>query len=283
MSRERFPVEGAGFGFRRCMSETLKTVEAGAFDFLEIAPENWMGLGGRFGKAFRQYTEQHPFIAHGLSLSIGGPTPLDMEFLTRLKLFMKEHNIRAYSEHLSYCSDDGHLYDLMPIPFTGEAVKYVAQRIRQVQDVLEQKIAMENVSFYGAPGSEMTEQEFLLAVLDEADCDLLLDVNNIYVNSVNHRYDAVEFLKAMPAERIMYLHIAGHYTEADDLIVDTHGASVVDPVWSLLQQAYSEFGLLPTLLERDFNIPPLPELLEEVEQVRFYQNQWKMNHAQTVA
>lgn len=283
MSRERFPVEGAGFGFRRCMSETLKTVEAGAFDFLEIAPENWMGLGGRFGKAFRQYTEQHPFIAHGLSLSIGGPTPLDMEFITRLKLFMKEHNIRAYSEHLSYCSDDGHLYDLMPIPFTGEAVKYVAQRIRQVQDVLEQKIAMENVSFYGAPGSEMTEQEFLLAVLDEADCDLLLDVNNIYVNSVNHRYDAVEFLKAMPAERIMYLHIAGHYTEADDLIVDTHGASVVDPVWSLLQQAYSEFGLLPTLLERDFNIPPLPELLEEVEQVRFYQNQWKMNHAQTVA
>ena len=283
MSRERFPVEGAGFGFRRCMSETLKTVEAGAFDFLEIAPENWMGLGGRFGKAFRQYTEQHPFIAHGLSLSIGGPTPLDMEFLTRLKLFMKEHNIRAYSEHLSYCSDDGHLYDLMPIPFTDDAVKYVAQRIRQVQDVLEQKIAMENVSFYGAPGSEMTEQEFLLAVLDEADCDLLLDVNNIYVNSVNHRYDAVEFLKAMPAERIMYLHIAGHYTEADDLIVDTHGASVVGPVWSLLQQAYSEFGLLPTLLERDFNIPPLPELLEEVEQVRFYQNQWKMNHAQTVA
>jgi uncharacterized protein (UPF0276 family) len=283
MSRERFPVEGAGFGFRRCMSETLKTVEAGAFDFLEIAPENWMGLGGRFGKAFRQYTEQHPFIAHGLSLSIGGPTPLDMEFLTRLKLFMKEHNIRAYSEHLSYCSDDGHLYDLMPIPFTDDAVKYVAQRIRQVQDVLEQKIAMENVSFYGAPGSEMTEQEFLLAVLDEADCDLLLDVNNIYVNSVNHRYDAVEFLKAMPAERIMYLHIAGHYTEADDLIVDTHGAPVVDPVWLLLQQAYSEFGLLPTLLERDFNIPPLPELLEEVEQVRFYQNQWKMNHAQTVA
>jgi uncharacterized protein (UPF0276 family) len=283
MSRDSYPVEGAGFGFRRCMSETLKTVEPGAFDFLEIAPENWMGLGGRFGKAFRQYTEQHPFIAHGLSLSIGGPTPLDMDFLNRLKLFMSEHNIRAYSEHLSYCSDDGHLYDLMPIPFTEDAVKYVAQRIRQVQDVLEQKIAMENVSFYGAPGSEMSEQEFLLAVLDEADCDLLLDVNNIYVNSVNHGYDATEFLKAMPAERVMYLHIAGHYTEAEDLIVDTHGAPVVDPVWTLLQQAYRQFGLVPTLLERDFNIPPLPELLEEVEQVRFYQNQWKMSHAQTVA
>ena len=283
MSRENYPVQGAGFGFRRCMSETLKEVESSSFDFLEIAPENWMGLGGRVGKAFRQYTEQHPFMAHGLSLSIGGPTPLDMDFLSRLKQFLADHNIRGYSEHLSYCSDDGHLYDLMPIPFTEEAVKYVAGRIRQVQDVLEKKIAMENVSYYAAPGSEMTEQAFLLAVLEEADCDLLLDVNNIYVNSVNHGYDAADFLKAMPAERIMYLHIAGHYTEADDLLVDTHGAPVIDPVWSLLQRAYEQFGVLPTLLERDFNIPSLPELLQEVEQVRFYQNQWKMIHAQTVA
>lgn len=283
MSRENYPVQGAGFGFRRCMSETLKEVESSSFDFLEIAPENWMGLGGRFGKAFRQYTEQHPFMAHGLSLSIGGPTPLDMDFLSRLKQFLADHNIRGYSEHLSYCSDDGHLYDLMPIPFTEEAVKYVAGRIRQVQDVLEKKIAMENVSYYAAPGSEMTEQAFLLAVLEEADCDLLLDVNNIYVNSVNHGYDAADFLKAMPAERIMYLHIAGHYTEADDLLVDTHGAPVIDPVWSLLQRAYEQFGVLPTLLERDFNIPSLPELLQEVEQVRFYQSQWKMIHAQTVA
>ena len=283
MNKDRYPVTGAGFGFRRCMSETLKEIDPNGFDFLEIAPENWMGLGGRFGKAFKQYTEKHPFMAHGLSLSIGSPSPLDMGFLTRLKAFLKEHNIRGYSEHLSYCSDDGHLYDLMPIPFTAEAVKYVAERIRQVQDVLEQKIAMENVSYYAAPGAEMTEQEFLLAVLEEADCDLLLDVNNIYVNSINHGYDAEAFLRAMPAERIMYLHIAGHYNEAEDLIVDTHGAPVVDPVWSLLESTYDQFGLVPTLLERDFNIPPLPELLAEVDQVRSYQNQWKMRHAQTVA
>lgn len=283
MNKDRYPVTGAGFGFRRCMSETLKEIDPSGFDFLEIAPENWMGLGGRFGKAFKQYTEKHPFMAHGLSLSIGSPSPLDMDFLTRLKAFLKEHNIRGYSEHLSYCSDDGHLYDLMPIPFTAEAVKYVAERIRQVQDVLEQRIAMENVSYYAAPGAEMTEQEFLLAVLEEADCDLLLDVNNIYVNSINHGYDAEAFLKAMPAERIMYLHIAGHYNEAEDLIVDTHGAPVVDPVWSLLESTYDQFGLVPTLLERDFNIPPLPELLAEVDQVRSYQNQWKMRHAQTVA
>lgn len=283
MENKSYPVNGAGFGYRRCMSETLKDVDTAAFDFLEIAPENWMGLGGRFGKSFKRYTEQFPFMAHGLSLSIGGPTPLDMEFLKNLKGFIAEHNIRGYSEHLSYCSDDGHLYDLMPIPFTEEAVKYVAERIRTVQDVLEQRIAMENVSFYAAPGAEMTEQEFLLAVLEEADCDLLLDVNNIYVNSINHSYDAEQFLSAMPAERIMYVHIAGHYNEAEDLIVDTHGADVIDPVWHLLQKAYDQFGALPTLLERDFNIPPMPELLQEVEQIRFYQNQWKMSHEQTVA
>lgn len=283
MENKSYPVNGAGFGYRRCMSETLKEVDPAAFDFLEIAPENWMGLGGRFGKSFKRYTEQFAFMAHGLSLSIGGPTPLDMEFLKNLKGFIEEHNIRGYSEHLSYCSDDGHLYDLMPIPFTEEAVKYVAERIRTVQDVLEQRIAMENVSFYAAPGAEMTEQEFLLAVLEEADCDLLLDVNNIYVNSINHSYDAEQFLSAMPAERIMYVHIAGHYNEAEDLIVDTHGADVIDPVWHLLQKAYEQFGALPTLLERDFNIPPMPELLKEVEQIRFYQNQWKMSHEQTVA
>ena len=283
MIRKNYPVEGAGFGYRRCMSDSLKQIDPSSVDFLEIAPENWIGLGGRFGKAFREYTEQFPFMAHGLSLSIGGPTPLDMDFLHRLKAFLKEHNIKGYSEHLSYCSDDGHLYDLMPIPFTEEAVSYVSARIRQVQDVLEQKIAMENVSYYAAPGSAMTEQEFLLAVLDEADCDLLLDVNNIYVNSINHRYDALAFLKAMPAERIMYLHVAGHYTEAEDLIVDTHGAPVIDPVWALLEATYEHFGVLPTLLERDFNIPPLPELLQEVEQVRSYQEKWKEQHAQTVA
>lgn len=283
MSGKEYPVTGAGFGFRRCMVDTLKDLDPSGFEFLEIAPENWMGLGGRFGKAFRAYTEQYPFMAHGLSLSIGGPTPLDMDFLKRLKSFLAEHNIRGYSEHLSYCSDDGHLYDLMPIPFTEEAVHYVAGRIRQVQDVLGQRIAMENVSYYGAPGSEMSEQEFLLAVLDEADCELLLDVNNIYVNSINHKYSADDFLKAIPAERVMYLHIAGHYNEADDLIVDTHGADIIDPVWSLLQKTYDQMGVLPTLLERDFNIPPLPELLEEVQQIHFYQNQWKMSHAQTVA
>lgn len=283
MREQGYPVKGAGVGYRRCMTDSLKNVDPEQIDFLEVAPENWIGLGGRYGKSFREAAERFPVMTHGLSLSLGGPSPLDLDFLNRLKGFMKEHNIRGYSEHLSYCTDDGHLYDLMPIPFTEEAVRYVAQRIRQTQDVLEQKIAVENVSFYATVGAEMSEKEFLLAVLDEADCDLLLDVNNIYVNSVNHKYDAQEFLAAMPAERIMYLHVAGHYNEADDLIVDTHGADVIDPVWTLLQQAYDQFGDVPTLLERDFNIPPMDELLVEVEQIRSYQQTWRQRNDRTVA
>ena len=180
---------------------------------------------------------------------------------------MAEHSIRCYTEHLSYCSDSGHLYDLMPIPFTEEAVVYVAERILQIQDFLGQRIAMENVSYYAAPQQEMSEIDFINAVLEKADCNLLLDVNNIYVNSINHRYDPLEFLKALPGERIAYGHIAGHFDEAEDLRVDTHGADVIDPVWELLDAAYYQFGAFPTLLERDFNIPPVEELLKEVEQI----------------
>ena len=235
--------------------------------FYEIAPENWIGVGGRYGKQLRAFTERYPFVTHGLSLSIGGPAALDETFLHRLKRFLDRHGIATYTEHLSYCSDDGHLYDLMPIPFTAEAVRHTAERIRRAQDILERRIAMENVSYYAAPGQEMEEIDFINAVLEEADCDLLLDVNNIYVNSVNHRYDAEQFLNALPAERVVYFHIAGHYNEADDLIVDTHGADVIDPVWNLLDRAYERFGVVPTLLERDFNIPPLPQLLTEVDRI----------------
>lgn len=245
-----------------------------AVNFWEVAPENWIGVGGYYGKRLRELTEKFPFICHGLSLSIGGPTPLDEAFLQRLKRFLNEHHIRYYSEHLSYCSDDGHLYDLLPIPFTEEAVYYVASRIRRAQDILEQRIAMENVSYYAAPGKKMEEIDFLNAVLQEADCDLLLDVNNIYVNSINHRYDAELFLQKLPAKRIRYIHIAGHYQEAEDLIVDTHGADVIDPVWQLLEKTYQHFGVIPTLLERDFNLPPMAELLQEVEIIRSLQSKW---------
>jgi uncharacterized protein (UPF0276 family) len=186
---------------------------------------------------------------------------------------MQQHDIDVYTEHLSYSSAGGHLYDLMPIPFTGEAVSYVAKRIQRVQEILERRIGMENVSYYAAPGQEMDEIEFLNAVVEEADCDLHLDINNIYVNSINHNYDPYEFLNRIPAERIVYCHIAGHYVEAEDLRVDTHGSDVIQPVWDMLDYAYAKFGVFPTLLERDFNIPPLAQLLDEVEVIRRLQRQ----------
>jgi uncharacterized protein (UPF0276 family) len=253
-----------GLGLRREMLDEFLVSPPSQAKFFEVAPENWMRMGGKFGKQFQQLTQQHTFICHGLSLSLGSPEPLDVAFVKELKSFFKTHNIKLYSEHLSYCSGSGHMYDLMPIPFTEQAVTHVAQRIRQVQDILEQRIAVENVSYYAAPGQEMTEQAFTLAVLEEADCDLLLDVNNIYVNSINHGYDAQGFLRAMPTQRIAYGHVAGHYQEAEDLLVDTHGAPVCDPVWQLLSNAYEHHGVFPTLLERDFNIPTTDELEGEM-------------------
>lgn len=275
MADPRYAVAGAGLGLRRTLMGPLVDQPPAQVGFYEVAPENWIGVGGRWGRQFRAFTERYPFVCHGLSLSIGSPAPLDETFLQRVKRFLDEHRIRLYTEHLSYCSDDGHLYDLMPIPFTEEAVHYVAGRIRRTQDILERRIAMENVSYYAAPGKEMEEIDFVRAVLDEADCGLLLDVNNIYVNSVNHGYDAEQFLYALPPERVVYFHVAGHYNEADDLIVDTHGADIIDPVWDLLEKAYARFGVVPTLLERDFNIPPLPQLLGEVDHIRKLQTRWQ--------
>ncbi|MBS1184515.1 MAG: hypothetical protein H6R09_116 [Proteobacteria bacterium] len=259
---------GAGLGFRRELIPALKTRVPDAIDFFELAPENWIDMGGAYGRDLRAFTERHPFVCHGLSLSLGGPSPLDELLLVKTRQFMDAHGIQLYTEHLSYCSDDGHLYDLLPIPFTEEAVNYVAARIRRAQDILERRIAIENASYYTPSAvAELDELAFIRAVLEEADCDLHLDVNNVYVNSVNHRYDPLAFIRALPSERIVYMHMAGHYKEAEDLIVDTHGADVIDPVWALLEQTYRIHGVAPTLLERDFNIPPLDQLVSEVEHI----------------
>lgn len=277
-------IQGAGLGLRRELIPALKAQAPSAIDFFEIAPENWIDLGGALGRDLRHFTERYPIVCHGLSLSLGGTSPLDELFLKRIKSFLDQHRVQLYTEHLSYCSDDGHLYDLLPIPFTSEAVQYVASRIRRTQDILERKIAVENASYYVAsPIAEMSEIEFIKAVLEEADCLLHLDVNNVYVNSVNHNLDPVAFLHALPGERITYVHTAGHYQEAEDLIVDTHGADVIDPVWDLLEETYRTFGVFPTLLERDFNIPPLAELLPEVEHIARLQHRYQeLRHVRKV-
>lgn len=283
MDTTPFLINGAGLGLRRSILAQVVDAPPQEVGFYEVAPENWITIGGKLGKRFRAMTERFDFICHGLSLSLGSTDPLDKKLVRDVKAFMAEHQIKLYSEHLSYCSKDGHLYDLMPIPFTSDAVSHVAARIRQVQDILEQKIAIENVSYYAAPGQEMAEIDFFNAVVEEADCDILIDINNIYVNSVNHGYDAEAFLKAIPAHRIAYAHIAGHYVEADDFLVDTHGAAIIDPVWNLLGKAYELYGVFPTLLERDFNIPEMAELLREVNTIKAIQTAWGTQHARASA
>jgi uncharacterized protein len=267
------PVQGAGLGLRRGLLPDILAMDDDAVDFMEVAPENWIGVGGRFGRQFQSVAERFPLVCHGLSLSLGSPAPLDSAFLKLVREFLDRYDVRCYTEHLSYCSDDqGHLYDLMPIPFTEEAVHYVAGRIRQAQDVLGRRMGIEHVSYYAAPGQRLSELEFINGVLAEADCDLLLDVNNVYVNSINFDYDPVAFLRGIDGRRTVYVHIAGHYVEAPDLRVDTHGSAVIDPVWDLLGSAYEAWGVLPTLLERDFNFPPMAELLDEVERIRTMQS-----------
>ena len=268
-------IGNVGLGLRRVLLDPLLDQVPDIIDFFEVAPENWIGVGGRLGRKFRQVSEQRPLICHGLSLSLGGPDPLNELLLKRIKQFLDENNVVAYSEHLSSNCIDGQLYDLVPIPFTDEAVRFVAERIRRVQDILERPLIIENISYYAAPGQQIDELDFIRHVLEEADCSLLLDVNNIYVNSVNHGYDALEFLAGIPAERIAYIHQAGHLRESANLVIDTHGAPVAEPSWQLLQTAYEQFGSIPTLLERDFNIPPLHDLLPELQQINLLQQTTK--------
>lgn len=266
-----FPVQGAGLGLRRAHLGPLLVEVPAAIGFMEVAPENWLGAGGRLGHAFERIVERVPLVCHGLLLNLGGPDPIDLDFLKRLKPFLERYQVRCYGDHMTFCADAGQLYELLPMPFTGEAVLHMANRIRLVQDVLERRIAVENASYYVALSQELTELEFITGVLHEADCDFLLDVNNVYVNSRNHGFDALAFLRALPGERIAYAHIAGHLQTEDDLIIDTHGEPVIDPVWQLLDAAYAHFGVFPTLLERDENIPSLPEVLAEVEMIRTLQ------------
>lgn len=266
---QAYSPHGAGLGFRRELIEALNQGIPDPIRFFELAPENWAGLGGRSAKQLRSFTERHPFVCHGLSLSLGGIAPLDQTLLRRTRQFMSEHGITLYTEHLSWCADDSHLYDLLPIPLSEKALKWTVDRIKQAQDILGMRIGIENASYYVAPpGAEMREEEFIREIVQQADCLLHLDVNNIYVNSVNFGFDAIEFLDALPLERTCYMHVAGHYAEADGLLIDTHGAEVIDPVWRLLEAAYQRIGGdIPTSLERDFNIPDLKQLTAEVDHI----------------
>jgi hypothetical protein len=264
---------GAGLGLRRGYLQELVDLPAGRIDFLELAPENWIGVGGRLGRAFASLAERYPLALHGLSLDIGGSDPLDRELLAGVRRLMDRYPVALYSEHLSFCAHEGHLYDLLPLPFTEAAVRHVAERVGIVQDIIGKPLVLENASYYApaADGEGMDEADFIAEVAERSGCELLLDVNNVYVNSINHGYDARAFIERLPLARVRYLHLAGHYDEADDLKIDTHGMPVVEPVWDLLASVYARLGAVPTLLERDVNLPPLATLLDEVARVRALQ------------
>ncbi len=270
----------AGIGFRKEFAEEFLSGSAIHPGFVELAPENWMNIGGYWKKQLKQLAEMYSITSHGLSLSIGSPEELDMKFLKNIKQFLADYDIEIYSEHLSFSKcDNAHLYDLLPIPFREDAIKHVARRIRQVQDYLGRQIAIENVSYYTPVAAEMDEATFISAIVEEAGCKMLLDVNNVFVNAFNHNYNAKEFIGNLPLDKIQYIHMAGHTKVADDLIIDTHSEAIIDPVYELFEWTLERVEPVPVLLERDFNIPELNELQRELSSLEAIMNKkWETNN-----
>ncbi len=258
-----------GIGFRKEFADEFIDNKDFSPDFIEFAPENWIDMGGYWRKILDKVTEKYPAICHGLSLSIGSAEELDMNFLKKLKKFLNEYNIDMYSEHLSYTkAENAHLYDLLPIPFREDAVKHVVKRIKQVQDFLERPLIIENVSYYTPVAAQMSEHEFINSIVSESGCLMLLDVNNVYVNAFNHNYDTKAFVDAMPLDKVAYIHMAGHTKVAPDMIIDTHGEAIIDPVYELFDYTVSKINPVPVLLERDFNIPETEELISEMKKLK---------------
>ncbi len=264
----RHPALGYGLGLRVDHYEALLAGEH-AVDWLEIISENYMVDGGRPLDYLQRFRARWPLVMHGVSLSIGSCDPLDRRYLARLAALARQVEPAWISDHLCWTGVDGiQLHDLMPLPYTEEALAHVVSRVQQVQEVLGRRIALENVSSYVAfADAQMGEAEFLAEVARRADCLILLDINNVYVSARNHGFDARGYLEAIPRERVQQFHLAGH-EDNGDLIVDTHDAPVIDPVWQLYADAVRRFGAVSTLIERDGNIPPLPVLLDELAQAR---------------
>ncbi len=259
---------GFGLGLRPRHYEAILNSKP-RVDWFEALSENYMIPGGRPLSYLMRIRERYPVVLHGVSLSIGSTDPLDRKYLEALRALEKRVQPEWISDHLCWTGVAGrNLHDLMPLPYTDEALRHVARRAREVQDFLGRRILLENVSTYVAfRGSAMTEWAFLTALAAEADCDLLLDVNNIYVSAFNHGFDAVEFLDGIPAVRVKQIHLAGH-DNCGDLIIDTHDAPVIGPVWKLYREALRRFGPVPTMIERDDKIPPLGMLVRELDRAR---------------
>jgi hypothetical protein len=269
-----------GLGLRRDIAEEILDSKTLTPDFLEFAPENWMGMGGMWKRVMDQAVEKFPITCHGLSLSLGSPEELDWEFIRELKLFLDENQVKIFSEHLSYTkSQNAHLYDLLPIPFRKDAVDHVVDRIRKVQDVLQRPLAIENVSYYTPVAAEMSEIEFVNQIVEGADCQMLLDVNNVYVNAFNHQYDAKEYIDQLPLDKVAYIHMAGHEQVEPDLIIDTHGQPIIDPVYELFEWTIAKMDPVPVLLERDYNFEDTEQIQSELLQIKgLIKKHWRVEH-----
>jgi uncharacterized protein (UPF0276 family) len=259
---------GVGLGFRAALAEELLASTTSNAQFLEIAPENYLGVGGERGRWLAMAAERWPIVSHGLCGDFSGSAPLDHELIAELKRFLRTYGARWYSDHLCLTHVAGaETHDLLPLPFSDEAVVRCAKRVREMSDALEMPIAVENVSAYmRAPGSVLDEAVFVRRVVEESGCHLLLDVNNVYVNSVNFKLDARAYMDALPLDRVIQIHVAGHDVEiADELLIDTHGSPIIDPVFDLLEDTLRKMKHAPpVLLERDHRIPKLPVLEEEL-------------------
>ncbi len=264
-----------GIGYRKEFSKIFLNTDVLEPDFVEVAPENWLGVGGYWKRELKKVLEKYPLYCHGLSLSVGSPEGIDKGFVKQVKQFLEDTQAVLYSEHLTFSKvDNAHLYDLLPIPFTQEAIERVSENILQVQDILKRPLILENGSYYTVLEAEMSEADFINEIVNRTGCELLLDVNNVYVNAFNFKYDAEKFIQSMPLDKVKYIHIAGHYKVNDYLIIDTHGEDIIDPVYNLLAWAIEKIGKdIPVLLERDFNIPELENLQFEIETLKLLKNE----------
>ncbi|KTD42173.1 DUF692 domain-containing protein [Legionella parisiensis] len=265
---EKMPFLGFGLGLRPDYYEEILEQKPD-LDWFEVLTENYMVPGGKPLYYLDQIRAHYPIVMHGVSLSLGSTDSLDRDYLNQLKALVARIEPVWVSDHLCWTGVNGiNAHDLLPVPYTRETVNHIASRIHQVQDFLGRPILIENVSSYLTyKQSEMTEWEFIQEIVKQADCYILLDINNIYVSSVNHQFNPIDYIMAMPPERVAQIHLAGHSNHGN-YIIDTHDAPVIQPVWSLYAAALQRLGPISSMIERDDNMPPFAELLAEINQAR---------------